>query len=150
MLPFRVIQIEQHRALQQNAAKLPLRKCFLLTELSSARKIAKPNRPISDPSSDRNFVNPTSRKTPPPTLKNEPVSRSGCTTSSRFWPKNGCYRKQTIKPCLTGARTHFRQAAFSGNFPMCGAALSGELRPYWETPRTLSQSSNLSRAYGCS
>jgi hypothetical protein len=31
---------------------------------------------------------------------------------------------------------------------MCGAALSGELRPYWETPRTLSQSSNLSRAYG--
>jgi hypothetical protein len=30
--------------------------------------------------------------------------------SNRFWPENRSYRKQTIKPCLTGART-----AFSGS-----------------------------------
>jgi hypothetical protein len=148
MLPFRVIQIEQHRALQQNAAKLPLPKSFLLTELSPTREIAKPNRPISDPWSDRNFANPTSQKTPSPTLKSEPFSQSSGTTSNRFWPKNKSYTKQTMKPCLTGARTHYRQAAFSGSFPMSGAALSGELRHYREAPCTASQSSNLSRTYG--
>ena len=36
--------------------------------------------------------------------------------SNRFWPKNRCYRKQTIKPCLTGARTHIRRFGFLALF----------------------------------
>ena len=33
-------------------------------------------------------------------------------TSNRQWPANRCYRKQRIKPCLTGARTHIRDFGF--------------------------------------
>jgi hypothetical protein len=36
--------------------------------------------------------------------------------SNRFWPKNRSYRKQTIKPCLTGARTHIRRFGFLALF----------------------------------
>jgi len=148
MLPFRVIQIEQQRGLRQNAAKLLPPNSFLLTQLFPARKIAKPNRQISDPSSDRNSPNLTSRKAAPPRLKSVPVSQVGCTTSNRFWPRS--YRKQTIKHYLTGSRMHFTETAFSSNFPMSGAALSGGLRPYrkGEAPCTSYQSSNLSRTYG--
>jgi hypothetical protein len=32
--------------------------------------------------------------------------------SNRFWPKNRSYRKQTIKPRLTGARTAFSDSSF--------------------------------------
>jgi hypothetical protein len=38
----------------------------------------------------------------------ERSSRRISDTSNRFWVKNRTYRKQTIKPCLTGARTHIR------------------------------------------
>jgi hypothetical protein len=148
MLAFRVIQIEQQRALQQNAAKLLLPNSSLLTQLSPARTIAKPNRQISDPSSDGDFANPRWRKTPPPTLKREPFSQTGCTTFNRFWPKNRSYRKQTIKPCLTGARMHFRETAFSSNFRIFVAALSDGLRFHSEALETLPQSSNLSGTYG--
>jgi hypothetical protein len=36
--------------------------------------------------------------------------------SNRNWPKNRSYRKQTIKPCLTGARTAHSHSRFSRNF----------------------------------
>jgi hypothetical protein len=150
MLAFDVINLEYCRALQQHAAKPTLPKLFPLIEVPSECKLVGPNRQISDPWSDRNFANPTSRKAPPPTLKSVPFSQVGCTTSNRFWPKNRSYRKQTIKPCLTGARMHFTETAFSSNFPMSGAALSGELRPYreGEAPCTPYQSSNRPRTYG--
>jgi hypothetical protein len=35
------------------------------------------------------------------------------TKSNRNWPTNRSYRKQTIKPCLTGTRTAFRTFRFS-------------------------------------
>lgn len=34
-------------------------------------------------------------------------------TSNRFWPKNRCYRKQSTKPFLTGARTHISETSKS-------------------------------------
>ena len=36
--------------------------------------------------------------------------------SNRFWPKNRSYRKEAIKPFLTGARTAFRVAQFRSEF----------------------------------
>jgi len=36
--------------------------------------------------------------------------------SNRFWPKNRSYRKQTIKPRLTGARMHIRHFGFLALF----------------------------------
>jgi hypothetical protein len=33
-----------------------------------------------------------------------------------FWPTNRSYRKQTIKPCLTGSRTAFKTFRFSRDF----------------------------------
>jgi hypothetical protein len=39
-----------------------------------------------------------------------------CDVSNRFWRKNRSYRKQTTKPCLTGARTAIGDARFSRDF----------------------------------
>jgi hypothetical protein len=50
---------------------------------------------------------PVSRQTTPTTkdsLKTERIFRSGHATSDWYWPKNRSYRKQAIKPCLTGTR----------------------------------------------
>ena len=68
--------------------------------------------------------------------------------SNRFWPKNRSHRKQTIKPRLTGARMHIRETAFSTNFQISAAAFNEELQLHREAPRTLSQSSNISRSHG--
>ena len=38
----------------------------------------------------------------------EKFSTQNC-ISNRFWPKNRSYRKQTIKPCLTGSRIDIRR-----------------------------------------
>src|SRR5580704_15696247 len=104
MLPFRVIQIEQHRALQQNAAKLYLPNLSLAT-LPSERKLT----PIPDSLSDLNFAVAARRKIGLLRPKNEPLLQSACTTFNRHKPKSRCYRKQTTKPSPTGARTHIRE-----------------------------------------
>jgi hypothetical protein len=36
--------------------------------------------------------------------------------STRFWPKSRSYRKQTIKPCLPGARTTFSDLSIQHSF----------------------------------
>jgi hypothetical protein len=69
--------------------------------------------------------------------------------SNRNWPKYRSYRKQTIKPCLTGARTVHSGSRFSRNFasvssacPYEGSELSrrGMLSRDWLfEPRTLQQ-----------
>jgi hypothetical protein len=64
-------------------------------------------------------VQPTGPRTAPATkklLKTERFFRSGHTTSNRFWCENRSYRKQTIKPCLTGARMHIRHFRFLALF----------------------------------
>jgi hypothetical protein len=64
-------------------------------------------------------VQPTGPRTAPATkklLKTERFFRSGHTTSNRFWCENRSYRKQTIKPCLTGARMHIRHFGFLALF----------------------------------
>ena len=112
MLPFGVIQIEQYRALQQNAAKLYLPHFPLAPKLPSERKLAKPNRQIPDRLSDRlsrrDFANVSAQNMGCSTQKNEAVLAKWAPTSNRQWPTNRCYRKQTTKPFLTDARTHIR------------------------------------------
>src|ERR1700722_2711031 len=112
MLPFGVIQIEQYRAQQQNAAELYLPHLPLATKLPSARKLTNSNRQIPDLLSDRfsrrDFANVSAQNMGCLTRKNEPVLAKWAPTSNRKWPTNRCYRKQTTKPFLTEARTHIR------------------------------------------
>jgi hypothetical protein len=114
MLPFRVIQIEQYRALQQNAAKPYLPRFPLATKLPCERNLARANRQIPDRlpdrSSRRDFAIVSAQNTCCLTQKNEAVLVKWAPTSNRQWPANRCYRKQTTKPCLTGTRTHIRLA----------------------------------------
>ena len=149
MLPFRVIQIEQHRALQQNAAgadlpefcgsELPLiawssSGCKLLklerhvtygkqtTQVCSNRqKIRKRARRISKSSSFRDFASPASGNVVGPTPRNGLFSESNCTTSNRFWLEGRSDRKKTIKPGRAGAGTAFREIACSSNFQTASA-----------------------------
>jgi hypothetical protein len=60
-------------------------------------------------SSTRDFAASTSRNMVHPTQKNEGFLAKWAPTSNRNWVKNRTYRKQTTKPCLTGARTHIRE-----------------------------------------
>ena len=112
MLPFGVTQIEQYRALQQNAAKLHLPHFPLATKLLSERKLTKSNRQISDCLSDRlsrrDFANVSAQNMGCLAQKKEAVLAKWAPTSNRFWVKNRSYTKQTTKPCLTGTRTHVR------------------------------------------
>jgi hypothetical protein len=167
MLPFRVIQLEQYRALQQSAAK-PCVPQFRYSELSlvaqsfSGPKLIKLNRqipefkrpvtyrkqttetcsnrqkiqkrwpPISKStgfSSARDLDTSAPRKMEPLATKNETVFQSGCTTSTRFWPKSRSYRKQTIKPFLLGATTAPREfqlfAKMYPNFGLFFPSISG-------------------------
>ena len=110
MLPFRVDRREQHRTLQQNAAKLYLRHFPLATKLPSEPKLTKSNRQIPDRSSNRlsgrDFANVSAQNLGRLTPKNEVFFAKWAPTSNRQWPTNRSYRKQTTKPFLTGARTH--------------------------------------------
>jgi hypothetical protein len=112
MLPFGVIQIEQYRAQQQNAAKLYLSPFPLAPKLPSESKLTKSNRQIPHPLSDclsrRDFAKLSAQNMGCLTQKNEPVLAKWAPTSNRKWPTNRCYGKQTTKPCLTGTRTHIR------------------------------------------
>jgi len=104
MLPFRVDRIEQHRTLQQNAAKLYLPHFPLATKLHSERKLTKSNRQIPDPLLDRlsrrDFANVSAQNAGCFTQKNETVLAKWAPTSNRFWLTNRSYTKQTTKPCL--------------------------------------------------
>src|ERR1700723_1456484 len=117
MLPFGGIQIEQYRAQQQNAARLYLPHFPLATKLPSERKLTKSNRqiaaPLSDRFSQRDFANFSAQNMGRLTQKNETALAKWAPTSNRFWLTNRCYRKQTIKPRLTEARTHI---SLSQNF----------------------------------
>src|SRR5580704_4579401 len=112
MLPFRVDRREQHRTHQKNAAKPYLPHFPLATKLPSERKLTNLNRQIPDRLSDRlwrrDFADVYAQNMACLTQKNEPVLAKWAPTSNRFWSTNRCYRKQTIKPCLTGTRTHIR------------------------------------------
>src|ERR1700730_4731314 len=104
MLPFRVIQIEQHPTLQQKAAELYLTASSHLTKLSCERNI--PQRP-----SRRDFASSAHQNTASPTRKKELFSQSGCATSNRNGSKNRSYRKQTIKPCLTESQNRTKASS---------------------------------------
>ena len=104
MLPFGVDRIEQRRALQRNAAKPYLQKFSLLSNLPGECKLAEINRRLPDPLSGQNFAGYDIQNTGHPTPKNEPFSQGESVGSNRFWVKNRSYRKQTIKPLLTGSR----------------------------------------------
>ena len=163
MLAFDVIKLEQHRALQQNAARVYLpefrSELSLIARSSSGptltklnrQKIEKRLRPIPEStsfSSARDLGTSPARKMELLSTKNEAVLAKWAPTSNRNWSANRCYRKQTIKPCLTGTRMHFRETAFRGNFRISAAPPSDELRLRSEAPETLFQSSNLSETYG--
>src|ERR1700732_1565954 len=108
MLPFRVIQLEQYRAPQQNAATRYLLASSLLIGLFPEGNFATRSCPRPGSLSPGNLAATNAQNTEFSERKNERVLQSGCTTSNRLWVKNRCYRKQTIKRCLTGARMHFR------------------------------------------
>ncbi len=132
MLPFGVTQIEQYRALQQNAAKLHLPHFPLATKLLSERKLTKSNRQISDCLSDRlsrrDFANVSAQNMGCLAQKKEAVLAKWAPTSNRFWVKNRSYTKQTTKPCLTGTRTHVRASLNSTKIAQDFAALSLKTR----------------------
>jgi hypothetical protein len=103
---------------------------------------------LTSPLSARDFDTSATRKMDLPPRENDAISRSGHTTSNRKWPANRCHRKQTIKPCLTEARTHIRETAFASISRISAAPSGDELRSHSEASETLSQSSNLSETYG--
>src|ERR1700693_336429 len=106
MLPFRVIQIEQHRALQQNAVKLLPPNPSLLAGVSPGRNFASP---IHTPDlSRRDFASVSSQNLVCLRQKNEWFFAKWSPTSNRQRVKNRCCRKQKTKPRLTTARTHIR------------------------------------------
>jgi hypothetical protein len=109
MLPFRVIQLEQHRALQQNAANPYLQGSSPLPEFPSERNFATRSRRFSGPFWPKDFATLRTRNMPRPTQKKESILAKWAPTSNRQLPANRSYRKQTTKPCLTGARTHIRE-----------------------------------------
>jgi hypothetical protein len=147
MLAFNVINLEQHRALQQNAARAHLpefrhSELSLIARSSSGPKLSKLNRQIQESnrrvtyrkqtietssnrqkfqkrlspfprptssSSPRDLDTPATRKMEPLARKNEAVLAKWAPTSNRNWVTNRSHRKQTTKPCLTGARTHIRE-----------------------------------------
>jgi hypothetical protein len=114
MLAFRVIQLKQHRALQQSAAKPFLQGSFPLPEPSPGPNFATRSCPLSSPFSPGDFAASDARNTARLTPKNEGFLAKWAPTSSRFWVKNRSNRKQTIKPCLTGSRfahKEFRESA---------------------------------------
>ena|SRR6202035_2767457 len=186
MLAFDVINLEQHRALQQNAARPHLPESYrseprLIARSSPGRKLSKLNRQIPELkssvtsgkqtadtcsnrqkfqkrlraiagparlSSARDLDTSATRKMEPLATKNEAILAKWSPTSNRKWRANRCCRKQTIKPCLTEARTHFRESAFSRNFRISAAALGDQLMFHSEAPEPSSQSSNLSETYG--
>jgi hypothetical protein len=129
MLPFRVIQLEQYRTLQQKVAKLRLAQSSPLPELSSERNFPTKSSRLSGPFSPGDFAASGSRNISRPTQKNEGFLTKWAPTSNRQWPTNRSYRKQTTKPCLTGARTHIREFQKSPKidpiFDLFSAPISG-------------------------
>src|SRR5580704_5304014 len=104
MLPFGVNRLEQRGVLQRNAAKSYLHKLSLIYKLRCEYKSAGLDRQLPNPLARQDFAGYDSQTTEHSTPKNEPFSQSGCITSNRNWSKNRSYRKQTVKPCLTGTR----------------------------------------------
>jgi hypothetical protein len=43
--------------------------------------------------------------------KTKPSKSSNRCISNRLWPTNRSYRKQTVRPCLTGSRTAIKDSA---------------------------------------
>jgi hypothetical protein len=147
MLPFRVIQLEQYRVPQRDAARLchpefRYSELSLVAQSSSGPKLSRLNRQIpelkrrvtyrkqttatcSNRQKIQKRLRPISRSTSLSSARDftssqsqnaaclmrgiGPFFQSGCTTSNRFWTENRCYRKQMIKPCLTGARTVIKE-----------------------------------------
>jgi hypothetical protein len=108
MLPFRVIQIEQHWARQRNAARPLSLNLFLLTQLSSERNLALPNRQIHERLSREDFAAICFQNLCRSPMKNERIFAKWAPTSNRQWVKSRCYRKQTTKSCLTEVRKHIQ------------------------------------------
>jgi hypothetical protein len=118
---------------------------------SNRQKLQKRLHPIPKSTSfswARDLDISATRKMEPLARKNKAILAKWSPTSNRKWRANRSYRKQTIKPCLTEARTHFRESAFCRNFQIFAAALGGKLRFHSEAPKTFFQSSKLSRPHG--
>jgi hypothetical protein len=129
MLPFRVIQLEQYRTLQQNPANPSLEGSSPLPELSSKRNFATRSRRLSGPFSPGDSAAQHARNMVRPIQENEAFLAKWAPTSNRFWVKNRCCTKQKTKPRLTGARTAFREFQKSlkmdPNFGLFFAPISG-------------------------
>jgi hypothetical protein len=142
MLPFRVTQIEQHRALQQNATKPYLPHLLPATKLLSEREFARANRqianPVPDRSSRRDFTIVSAQNMACLKQKNEAVLAKWAPTSNRFWVKNRSYRKQITKPCLTGTRTHIRPAR-RGGLSLRFTKIAHDFTPFESQDTELSQ-----------
>jgi hypothetical protein len=108
MLPFRVIQTEQHKGLQQNAAGPLPPNPSLLSELSLSRNFAASIRQTPQLLLRQDLAAICYQSSSRLTQKNERLFAKWAPTSNRFWVKNRCYRKRSTKPRLTGARTHIR------------------------------------------
>ena len=110
MLPSLVIKIEKHRSLPQNAVKFFCQGPFFLTEFLSERNFSDAKPPNSRPAVRAGFR--------PLELAKYGALEAGkrgdlakwSPTSNRFWVKNRSYRKQIIKPSLTGSRTAVRKS----------------------------------------
>jgi hypothetical protein len=186
MLAFDVINLEQHRALQQNAERVYPRRFRgselpLIVRPSSGPIVSKLNRQIPELehpvtrrkqtadtrsnrqkfqkrlctvsrstslSSARDRDASATRKMARPPSENEEFLQSARTISTRFWPKNRSYRKQTTKPFLPGATTACSETAFRGSFRTSAAPPSDQLKLHSEAAEPPSQSSNLSETYG--
>jgi hypothetical protein len=142
MLPFGVIQIEQYRAQQQNAAELYLPRLPLAPKLPSEHKLTKSNREIPDLLSDRlsrrDFANVSTKNMGGLKKKNDAVLAKWAPTSNRKCSTNRSYRKQTTKPFLTWARTHIRPArrgALSLSLPKIAHDFAASESQYTELPR---------------
>jgi hypothetical protein len=169
-----VIQIEQHRALHQNAAKvyfrdLPGSELPLIARSSSGRKLLELNRQIpelEDPVTSRKQTAETCSNRQKIQKRLRAISKSASllpardfaslvpgnvvlsTPKNRLYSESRGYRKQTMKPFLLGATTAYRETASSSNFQISASVLNYEPPHHREALCSPLQSSNLSRSYG--
>jgi hypothetical protein len=103
--------LKLNRQIQELKRRVTYRK-QTTENCSNRQKIQKRRPSISKStgfSSARKFDTSATRKMEPLARKNEAVLAKWAPTSNRNWVTNRSHRKQTTKPCLTGARTHIRE-----------------------------------------
>ena len=98
MLPFRVIQLESYRALQQDAATLCLPAPSLLTGLVPEQNLATRSGRLPGSLSPGDLAAANAQNTESFQGKNERVLQSGYATSNRFWIKTDVIENKRLNP----------------------------------------------------